>query len=499
MTAAASPLISTQQESPGAQAQTPCATVLAASGIAAVTMAVFLPTLDNGFLQLGFDDAIIVDTPELHRFSSDHLWRLATEFNHAHYVPVTLLSLALDHALWGLEPRGYHLTNVVLHALAAVLAFLFVLGILPRREAAVAALVFALHPLQVEAVSLAIQRKTILSGALFFLTLVLYQRWRRSGRRGLYLAAVVVFALAALAKPTVASLPLVLCLYEYVFVSRRIRLLEKAPFLAIGAGVSVAAIAAHAAVGANHGPHGGSLLVHVLMMSRAGAESIGSLLLPLNLSPVYYYPKDMGYAPLNFLALAGGLLAVGLVVTRWRQYPWLFFTAGWIVLVLLPQSNLMPLAQLRADRFLYLAVAGIGVAFAVAVRRLEAVCSARGALAARLSAALVLALLPFLSYRSLPVWRSDVTAWSRVVERHPWSVTAHTMLGRAYLSVGDVAGAERVLLESTRVNPSVAEPYVYLARLYLDHGARDHAARALHRLAEIAPGHPQLAELNRFR
>jgi hypothetical protein len=119
----------------------------------------YAPTLQNGFLSHAFDDAIILDTSALHELSARNFWALATEFVHAHYVPLTLLSLSFDHALWGLDPRGYHLTNILLHALTGALAFWFARRIAPSLlAAAVAALLFTVHPLQMEAVSLAIQR-----------------------------------------------------------------------------------------------------------------------------------------------------------------------------------------------------------------------------------------------------------------------------------------------------------------------------------------------------
>jgi hypothetical protein len=148
------------------------------------------------------------------------------------------------------------------------------------------------------------QRKTLLSGAFFFATLIWYQHWSRRRDPKLYVAALITYAAAALAKPAVASLPCILLLYDYVFVERRGRWKHTLPFFAIAGAACLAAAAAHAEIGATHGPHGGSLVVHVLIVSRALLESIAALLLPLDLSPIYYYPKSSGYWPLNFVALA---------------------------------------------------------------------------------------------------------------------------------------------------------------------------------------------------
>jgi hypothetical protein len=84
-------------------------------------VAVFSPTLRNGFLPLGFDDEIILATPAIRQLSWKNLWSIVSEFNHAHYVPLTMLTFALDRHFWGLNPFGYHLTNVFLHATNTVL------------------------------------------------------------------------------------------------------------------------------------------------------------------------------------------------------------------------------------------------------------------------------------------------------------------------------------------------------------------------------------------
>lgn len=466
-------------------------------GIMALAVLTFSPTVENGFLPLGFDDAIIEDTPEIRGLSWEHTWQIATRFNHAHYVPLTMLSLAIDYSLWGLEPRGYHLTNVFLHAVAALLAYVFLLGLLPLWTAALAAAIFAIHPVQMEAVSVAVQRKTLLSGVIFFATLIWYQQWRRHQHARLYLAALFTYAAAALAKPAVAALPCILLLYDYVFVDRRVRVAHTIPFFLIAAATCVAAAAAHAAIGGTHGPHGGSVLVHVLMVGRAMLESVTALVLPFNLSPIYYYPKHAGYAPLNFVALAAIPAVVAGITLNRTRYPWLFFCVWWVVLVCAPEANVFPLAQLRADRFMYLAIVAVGVLFAVAIVSLHTSATENTgdrAIAGAISL-VVLALLGTVSYRSAEVWRSNITAWTRVVDQHPWSVTARTMLGRAYLSQGSLREAERAFIESTRINPQVPDPYLYLAQLYLDHGERDHASAALHRVLELAPNHPEAQRL----
>jgi len=456
-----------------------------------VSLCTFWPTVHNGFLQVAFDDAIVVDTTEIRALDAANLTALATRFNHAHYVPLTMLSLALDYRVWGLDPFGYHLTNVALHALTAALVCVFLWPIMPSLAAATAAaLLFAVHPLQMEAVTLAIQRKTVLSGALFFATLIAYQAWRRSGRRRTYALAVAAFAAAALAKPIVIALPGLLWLYEYAFIDGRLRWRDKVPFLAIAAAATAAATAAHAAVGAVRSWHGGDPLTHMVMLARVTAEYLGAIFLPLALSPIYYYRRALAWEPLNLLAVVALLgLAVWLVARR-RSLPWTFVCAAWFAIDLLPESNLMPLAQLRADRFLYLPILGAAMWIAVGLDRLPQLGTApvwARRLPARLSTAALVAALAAATHASASVWRSDVSAWTRVAERHPWSATAFLLLGHAYMAADDPQRAELAYRHTIELTPDLADAHLALARLYHAHGQEDAAGWHAQRFVELAP------------
>jgi len=411
---------------------------------------------------------------------------------HAHYVPLTLLSLAIDYRVWGLDPFGYHLTNVVLHAITAVLVCIFLWPIMPSIGCATfAALLFAVHPLQLEAVSLAIQRKTVLSGALFFATLIAYQAWRRDRHRWQYAAAVAAFAAAAAAKPSVVMLPALLCLYEYTFIDGRVRWRDKVPFVAIAVAAAMAAAAAHAAVGAMHAWHGGTPLAHVIMMARVTTEYLSAAFVPVGLSPIYYYRQGSAFAPVNVLAaLILVAFTAWLVVWR-RRAPWTFFCFAWFVLALLPESNVVPLAQLRADRFLYLPLLGATVWIAVVLARIQAQQRPSRAIALRAvpsaAAAALIVLLALQSRATAPIWRSDVTAWSRVVDCHPWCGTALLLLGHAYRAAGDAAAAEGRYHGALALAPGLADAHVALARLYAERGKADRAETHLRQAMALTP------------
>ena len=431
------------------------------------TLLTFAPTLRNGFLQIGFDDAIILDTEAIRALDGPHLRAMAGNFVEAHYVPATLLSLAIDHAVWQFDPFGFHLTNILLQALNAVLVWLLLRPLLPPRVSPlVAALVFAVHPLQLEAVSLAIQRKTLLAGAGFFTTLLCWQRWRSDRGNAWYAAAIGAYVFAALAKPNVVTLPAILWLYDYAFVDGRPRWKATLPFVAIAAASTAAALFAHAEVDAVHGLHGGNVLIHGLMMARVTGEYLLAALLPVDLAPTYYYRQDDGLAPCNWVALVGLVGLATLVIRNRRAQPWPFICLAWFAITLAPESNLVPLTQLRADRFCYLPMVAVGIGWAFALTWV-----ARAAQRAWLEPALatgLVASLALLTAASAPMWRSDVSAWQRVVERQGWAAAPHLLLGHAFLLDHDVAAATRAYEDALRSQPdssAAAQARLALSRL----------------------------------
>ncbi len=458
------PAITSALIAPPRRGPAPGAAVWHLAVVVLASLATYLPTLRNGFLQVGFDDAIIVDTAAIHGLDASHLQAMATQFVHAHYTPITFFSLAVDHALWGLDPFGYHLTNIALHTLAAALVWVLLRPLLPAPgQATLAAVIFAVHPVQLEAVTLAIQRKTLLAAIGFLTTLLCWRRWRGGAGRHWYAAALASFALAALSKPSVVTLPAVLCLYDYTFVDGRPRWRATLPFLAIAAAVTALAVAAHAQIGATHALHGGAVLPHVLMMARVGLESLAAALAPIDLAPVYYYRRDQALAPFNWLALGSVLCLVLWGAVRRRTYPWTFFCLAWFALTLAPESNLVPLAQLRADRFAYLPMVGASAWLAL-VTYGAAGWLGRPALAPALGAAIA-TVLAFATMRSAAVWRDDVTAWTRVVERHPWAAAGHLLLGHAYRARGDAARARAAYLAALTRKPEWIEAQQALASL----------------------------------
>lgn len=462
---------------------------LLALAVAAIAGIAYAPSLRNGFLFLGFDDAILFEADALQGLSWGNLWALLTRPHFAHYTPVTFLWFAADRWLWAGNPVPYHLENILVHALAAALAFLWVRRALGSTIAAfVAAVCFAAHPAQAEAVSLVIQRKTLLSAVFLFAALLAYDRWRCSGGRPAWAAALVLAVLACLSKPTAAVFPALLLLEEWALRRGPLRLADKLPFFAVSAATAAAAMWGHRAVGVQAGWHGGSLWNHARIMARVRMEELLELVVPATAAPAHYYRDAQVHDPLNLAALGACALVIAWAVVRVRAYPRAAFAVGWYILTLLPSANVVPLVQLRASRFLYLPVLGFGMGLGLA---LEAIGPRLRPALRKASIAALIGALVAATWMALPTWRNDVSAWARAVQVHPWAPSAHMMFGRALLESGAPARAARELQRAVALDPSDADSWYFLARAWIAQGMQRHAAFAARRFAALAPDDPR--------
>src|SRR5436190_5905932 len=237
------------------------------------TLAAFLPTLQNQFVNWD-DHENFLENPHYRGLGWTHLrWMWTTHLGH--YIPLTWMTLGLDYLLWGMNPVGYHLMSLLLHAANAVVFFFVVRRILTRAlpslserghalavSAGVAALVFAIHPLRVESVVWVTERRDVLSGLFYLVTILVYLRACEGEARGRrwYSLAVATFVLALLSKSMVVNLPIVLLILD-VYPLRRLGgaiswwseparrvYVEKIPFVLLAAAASAIAVMAQSSV-----------------------------------------------------------------------------------------------------------------------------------------------------------------------------------------------------------------------------------------------------------
>jgi Flp pilus assembly protein TadD len=430
-----------------------------ALALVVLTIAVFAPSMLNGFVD--WDDEINLTRNLRYRgFTATHIHWILTNMLMGHYIPVTWTSFAIDHAIWGMNPVGYHLTNVVLHAMNAALVFLIALRLLARATAwpigtlrlaaAVAALFFAVHPLRAESVAWVTERRDVLAGFFALLSVLGYlaaQGCSGRTRRFRLVVSIAAFGFALLSKSIVMGLPLVLLVMD-VYPLRRITptrsgliagwrvLLEKIPYAVLGL---VGAAVSYYAVHSNDfftSTDAYPLPARIAMAGYSFWFYVTTTLVPIGLSPLYELPASVNPLELRFLGPMLGVIAltVGAVVMR-RRWPALL--AVWVcyVVMLAPVSGLIHAGyQLAHDRYSYLSCVGwallVGAAVVALLRagQTEAIRPALATMGAGAVGVWLLALAT-LTWYQVQVWRDSQSLWTHAVEMDDRCAICHGNLG----------------------------------------------------------------------
>ncbi len=338
-------------------------------------VAVYGPTL--GFDFVNFDDPDYVsENPIVQRGLSGEGLRWAFTTYHAqNWHPLTWVSLMLDAQLFGAKSaRGFHLTNLLLHALNALLLFWLLRALTGAswRSGLVAGL-FALHPLHVESVAWIAERKDVLSQALALGATLVWLRWARGGRTRDYAIALALLALGLMAKQMLVTLPLLWLLLDFwplgrlcsaatrrqaAGVARRQALLEKLPALALSAGAIALTLGAQTRRAALL-----PLDDRLANAAVAYARYLGKLFWPHPLSALYPHPAMAGGEPLATWQVAGAallLLALSAAAWRWRREGWPLVGWFWFLGAMLPVIGVVQVGeQAMADRYAYLPYIGL--------------------------------------------------------------------------------------------------------------------------------------------
>ncbi|HVR73740.1 MAG TPA: glycosyltransferase family 39 protein, partial [Planctomycetota bacterium] len=300
----------------------------------AATLVIFGGAVANRFTSWD-DDIYVTQNPLIRDVSLEGVSHLFTSFSNCNYHPVTYLTFMAEYAAVGLEPWLYHLDSILIHAAAGLLAFQLVRRWLGSDAvAALAALLFLIHPTRVESVAWVAERKDVLCAFFYFASLLLYTSFLDRGGRGRYAAALGLFLLAILSKMMAVTLPAVLAVL--LVVRRRTGkrdLFLLTPFVVLSIVFSVVGVMALSAEHAIKGLHGGEVLPHLLTPLKALAFYAAKLLVPVRLSARYFLEPATGL--LDPLVLAGAVLALlGGWAACWsfRRRPAVFLGISWFAL-----------------------------------------------------------------------------------------------------------------------------------------------------------------------
>ncbi len=472
--------------------------------LAALVLAAFSPAIDNGFVDHD-DDVYLVDNARVRAgISLDGLrWAFGT-FHGGNWHPLTWVSHQLDASLFGMDPRGHHLTSLLLHLANAALLFLLWRALTGAAAASLlTAALFAVHPLHVESVAWASERKDVL--ATFFLLLAAHGYRLRLAGPGAAGPLLLhgAYAASLLAKPMGVSFPLLLLLLDFWPLGRLAApttaavaapgrrpglatlLREKAALFLLAAAAGLVTLLAQ---------ERGSMLHPIPLawrLTNAATSAVAYLrqtLLPTGLAAFYPHPEGAlpGSAVLFAAATLVALTMLALALSR-RQ-PWLAAGWLWFGVALLPVAGLIQAGeQGRADRYTYLPLVGVFVAVAWGLRLAARRAPRWRPAVVALAAAAVLALLP-LTRRQVAVWRNDETLFTQMlaVTRDNW--IAHNGLGIALGKAGRYAEAETHFREAVRIRPDFPMAWLNLGNALRGLGSPE-APAAYERAIRLQPGY----------
>ena len=488
---------------------------------AAIAFLPFLRVFDNQFVN--FDDTdLLVYNPFYRGLGLAQLGWMVTTFRMGHYMPLTWLSYGLDFITWGMDPLGYHLTNLVLHAMNAALVFLIGVRLLGaamptlraermglRLAALTAALLFATHPLRVESVAWATERRDVLCAFFYLLAILGYLNACRApaGARRWWLgAAIVLHAAALLSKSMAVSLPVVLlCLDVYPLrrlvvdrgllssPDRRRVLAEKIPFVLLSAGASVMALMAIRHLG-NLSP-----LNKLGVLDRLGISAYSLVLyfwkmvVPVGLSPLYELPDTAPWWNPRFALSLAAVLAITVAAVRLRhRWPALIVVWTSYVGILVPVSGLVQNGpQIAADRYTYLAslgwalLAGSGMGAAwLWLRRTRSELWAGSRLVPLVL--FVAAGLGVLTWRQAEVWRTTETLWTHAVSTSP-SAMAYDALGNLLAEKDRRPEAIALYERGLRIKPGYGPGHISLGVALFREGRVAEAISQYEEAARLMP------------
>ena len=470
--------------------------------LAAITLIVFGQTLNHAFINYDDPDYVTKNAQVARGITLEGVVWAFTHVHASNWHPLTWISHMADSHLYGMNPRGHHLTNVVLHAVNAILLFLLVRQMTASlwRSFFVAAL-FAVHPLRIESVAWVAERKDVLSGLFFMLTLMAYTRYTRAPDRGRYALVAALFALGLMCKPMLVSVPLVLLLLDYWPLSRlpslsligaeerknfRRLVLEKLPLLALGlASCAVTLFAQREAI---------KPVTQIALPARLANAAVAYV----DYMRQMFWPKDLAVlypweaARLQTLHVASAvLLLAGISITVFLLRSRRYLVTGWLwyLIMLVPVIGILQVGnQGRADRYTYLPQIGLYLLITWSAvelcARLKFYRVLLSGIAATGLVALILAARTQASY-----WQDSETLWRHALNVTTDNVIAEGNLGEAIYRKGRNAEARFHFEKSLRINRRQPELLSALGVFDLEVGRIDEARAHLQEAIAIEPNH----------
>lgn len=442
-----------------------------------IIIAVYWKVTTYGFISYD-DTSYVTENPNIQKginFTSI-IWAFTTLSN-ANWHPVTWLSHMLDYDLYGLSPRGHHLTNLCFHVANTLLILLLLYYTTGRyRQSLFVAALFALHPVHIQSVAWIAERKDLICAFFWILTLLLYSISVRRRSTYFYIFSIAAYAMGLMAKPMLVTLPFVMLLWDYWPLARfgtenesntvsaarskgddnsriPVRIIvEKIPFIMLSIGSSVITYYAQQSAGAVVPMHNWPFLPRIMNSAISYVGYIVKMVWPHTLVIIYPLPHTVPLAK----ALMAGCLVVGLTflifLSALRRYRYLLVGWLWYLGALVPVIGIVQVGQqAMADRYTYMPLIGLFIMISWGSASLTEQYSRR--LLLSLTAGFVLSALTICTSIQLSYWKDSITLFSHAAEAVPDNNVAYRILGNNLAKEGRIDEAIQYLTDAARIDP----------------------------------------------
>ncbi len=461
-------------------------------GILVLTLIVFFPAINNALTNWD-DPTYLNDNPLIRHLNGASVKRIFSEVYFGNYQPLHILSYAIEYNFYKLNPTGYHATSVIMHLIATGLVCWFIFSLTQNSiMTIITGLLFGIHPLHVESVAWAAERKDLLYSIFFLASLVLYIKYIRSNEKMKYiLFAFILFVLSILSKAMATSLPPVLILMDIYF-KRKLNtklILEKVPFFALAVSFGLIATNTVSKTG-QVSLHVFSLFERILFATSNIFTYLWKLILPINLSAFYPYPAKLGHGlPIYYYIAPVVVIGIAiLILLSLKKTKIIFFGAGFFLVCIFLVLQFFPVGPtIISERYVYLSSIGFFFVIAYFINQLV---ENRPTIKTPLYAGFAgyCLFLCVATYQRCEVWKDSMSLWNNVLEQFPNE-------GMALNNRGNIYGKERGELDhaladfnrSIQYQPDFENAYANRGIVYCIKGKFDLAIKDFDKALELKP------------
>lgn len=455
--------------------------------IVAITFGIYSNGLRNEFIDYWDDNTYITGNDLVKSLGFSNLKSIFSTIFWTDYYPVSLLTYAIDYHFWELNPLGYHITNVFIHSMNAFLIFLIIIELTGMAMTAyITAVIFIIHPVNVETVAWISERKNLLSFLFLLISFYLYIRSDRKKQIFFYIASILAYVIALLSKSMVVIFPLILLLYDFSFTKKsfKLKIIDKIPFFILSITFSVITVIAFRGSPA-FTLYNENLFCRILSMLRIFTTYAGKIFVPVSLNN--FYVNYMSFSIFDREVLISIFILMLISYFAYKSYKKdrkIFFCVLWFFLYLLPVSNIIPVSHWMADRYLYYSSFGYSLflAFMITGDQRNGLPETVFFKLRKFAIPILVVIIGLYSYQTISrnsVWKNSITLWEDCVKKDDRGALAHSYLGGSYMKRGFREKAYVECVKALRINPHRANALANLAYLDMENGLMDNALKKI--------------------